>query len=37
MQKQFPIGVCFIMTINKSQSQSLELIGVDLQISSLSY
>ena len=29
--KQFPLTLCFAMTINKSQGQSFEAIGVDLQ------
>ena len=29
-QKQFPIRLCFAMTVNKSQSQSLDTVGVDL-------
>jgi hypothetical protein len=29
--KQFPIRVCFAMTINKSQGQSFEQVGVDLR------
>ncbi|XP_074102059.1 ATP-dependent DNA helicase pif1-like [Cotesia typhae] len=28
---QFPVRVCFAMTINKAQGQSLKLAGVDLQ------
>jgi ATP-dependent DNA helicase PIF1 len=30
-RKQFPIRVCFAMTINKSQGQSFEQVGVDLR------
>ena len=30
-RKQFPIKVCFAMTINKSQGQSLKVVGVDLR------
>jgi hypothetical protein len=29
--KQFPVRLCFAMTINKSQGQSFEKVGVDLQ------
>ncbi|XP_029431432.1 uncharacterized protein LOC115075280 [Rhinatrema bivittatum] len=28
---QFPVGVCFAMTINKSQGQTLKVVGVDLR------
>jgi len=28
---QFPVGLCFAMTVNKSQGQSLEHVGVDLR------
>ena len=28
---QFPIRLCFVMTINKSQGQSVEHVGLDLQ------
>ena len=28
---QFPIRVCFAMTINKSQGQSLKVVGINLQ------
>ena len=31
MRKQFPVCLCFAMTINKSQWQSFERIGVDLR------
>src|SRR6201999_4515850 len=30
-RKQFPIALCFAMTINKSQGQSFEAVGVDLR------
>src|SRR5437588_904756 len=30
-RKQFPVQVCFAMTVNKSQGQSLEKVGVDLR------
>ncbi|CEG75112.1 Putative PIF1 [Rhizopus microsporus] len=29
-RKQFPVKLCFAMTINKSQGQSLKYVGVDL-------
>ena len=28
---QFPVRLCFAMTVNKSQGQSLEQVGVDLR------
>ena len=30
-RKQFPIRVCFAMTINKSQGQSFKTVGIDLR------
>jgi len=30
-RKQFPVRLCFAMTINKSQGQSFERVGVDLR------
>ena len=30
--KQFPVRVCFVMTINKSQGQSFDTVSVDLQM-----
>ena len=30
-RKQFPVRLCFAMTINKSQGQSFETIGLDLR------
>ena len=29
-RKQFPIRLCFAMTVNKSQGQSFEVVGIDL-------
>jgi len=29
-RKQFPVHLCFAMTVNKSQTQSLKQVGVDL-------
>lgn len=31
-RRQFPVRVCFAMTINKSQGQSLNTVGLDLQL-----
>jgi hypothetical protein len=36
-RKQFPIRVCFAMTINKSQGQSFEQVGVDLRTPAFTY
>jgi len=30
-RRQFPIRVCFSMTINKSQGQSVKYVGLDLR------
>jgi hypothetical protein len=30
-RKQFPIRLCFVMTINKSQGQSFHTVGLDLR------
>ena len=30
-RNQFPVRVCFAMTVNKSQAQSLEKVGMDLR------
>ena len=30
-RKQFPIRLCFAMTVNKSQSQSLDTVDIDLR------
>ncbi len=29
-RKQFPIRLCFAMTINKAQGQSLDMVGINL-------
>lgn len=34
---QFPVSVCFAMTINKSQGQTLNAVGVDLRTSCFSH
>ncbi|KAJ5545135.1 hypothetical protein N7461_007439 [Penicillium sp. DV-2018c] len=34
---QFPIRLCFAMTINKSQGQSLKRVGVDLRVPASSH
>ncbi|KAJ5562712.1 hypothetical protein N7535_002843 [Penicillium sp. DV-2018c] len=34
---QFPIRLCFAMTINKSQGQSLKRVGVDLRVPAFSH
>jgi ATP-dependent DNA helicase PIF1 len=31
MRRQLPIRLCFAMTFNKSQGQSLDVVGVDLR------
>ena len=31
-RKQFPIRLCFAMTVNKSQGQSLSTVGIDLRL-----
>lgn len=31
-RKQFPVRLCFVMTINKSQGQSFHTVGLDLRI-----
>ena len=35
--QQFPVRLCFIITINKSQGQSLQTVGVDLQTAVFSH
>ena len=34
---QFPVRLCFAMTVNKSQGQSLEQVGVDLRTPAFSH
>lgn len=36
-RKQFPIRLCFAMTVNKSQGQSLDTVGVDLRSSAFTH
>jgi hypothetical protein len=36
-RKQFPIRLCFAMTVNKSQGQSLSTVGVDLRTSAFTH
>ena len=36
-RRQYPIRLCFAMTINKSQGQSLKTVGVDLQTSAFTH
>ena len=36
-RKQFPIRLCFAMTVNKAQEQSLSTVGVDLQTSAFTH
>lgn len=36
-RKQFPVRLCFAMTINKSQGQSLSIVGIDLSVSCFSH
>jgi len=31
LRRQFPVRVCYAMTINKSQGQSLKRVGLDLR------
>ena len=37
LTQKHPIRVCFAMTVNKSQGQSLDLVGIDLKTSSFSH
>ncbi|KAH0611538.1 uncharacterized protein H6S33_010803 [Morchella sextelata] len=36
-RKQLPIRLCFAMTVNKAQGQSLDVVGVDLRMPSFSH
>ncbi len=36
-RKQFPVRLCFAMTINKSQGQSFETVGIDLRTPAFSH
>ncbi|KAF7116098.1 hypothetical protein RHSIM_RhsimUnG0039000 [Rhododendron simsii] len=36
-KRQFPVRLAYVMTINKSQGQSVKFIGVDLRTSLFSY
>ena len=36
-RRQFPIQLCFGMTVNKSQGQSLQTVGLDMRIPVFSY
>ena len=36
-RRQFPTRLCFVMTVNKSQGQSFNFIGVDLRIPVFTY
>jgi ATP-dependent exoDNAse (exonuclease V) alpha subunit len=36
-RKQFPIRLCFAMTVNKSQGQSFSNVGVDLRTSAFTH
>ena len=37
LRTQFPVRLCFAMTVNKSQGQSLEQVGVDLRTSAFTH
>ena len=37
IRKQFPIRLCFAMTVNKSQGQTLDVVGVDLRSPAFSH
>src|SRR6266850_1645298 len=36
-RRQYPIRLCFAMTMNKSQGQTLQIVGVDLRTSAFSH
>jgi ATP-dependent exoDNAse (exonuclease V) alpha subunit len=36
-RRQFPVRLCFAMTVNKSQGQSLSIVGIDLQFPAFSH
>lgn len=36
-RRQYPIRLCFAMTVNKSQGQTLKIVGVDLRSSAFSH
>ena len=36
-RRQYPIRLCFAMTVNKSQGQSLKTVGVDLRTSAFTH
>jgi ATP-dependent DNA helicase PIF1 len=35
--RQFPVRLCFAMTVNKSQGQSLSIVGINLQFLAFSH
>jgi hypothetical protein len=37
MRKQFPIRLCFAITVNKSQGQSLDIVGLDLRMNAFTH
>ena len=36
-RKQFPINLCFLMTVNKSKGQTLGIVGLDLQTAAFTH
>ncbi|KAH0608366.1 uncharacterized protein H6S33_001500 [Morchella sextelata] len=36
-RKQFPVRLCFAMTVNKAQGQSIDIVGIDLRTSSFTH
>ena len=36
-RKQFPIKLCFAMTVNKSQGQTLGIVGLDLRTAAFTH